>query len=187
MGLNLSHSPQRKTEAKPAQPIPVPEKPEFALQTVKEKEAILNKLGNNLYRAFQNIRTGKEPDPQIARYEKIYFALRDLHIKSIDLLNEKTSTPDRLIKAERIYQLTSELYRDAIQLFSQTTDERANKASEFINTIQMKTNAIENRACIYWHSNSFRKFLFETFGLFATTTHNKIAALEQACGSLSIK
>lgn len=151
-------------------------------ELIAQQEASLNQLSHDLSTKISEIQQQKDPHTKI--YQKMCMSLRDVHIKSINLLQEKKQGPDRLDKAQNLYNLTCFLYEETLKFMAQTPDERAKKAKEFMENIHTQLHTNKQSAFIDRHSNSFSKFINENFGFFSTTTRTRLNTFEKTCQDL---
>lgn len=163
----------------PATTVPSPTPP-----TIADMETSLEEFSSQLFIAVTKIQQGRRQDPNTATYQKIQNALRDLQIKTIAMLNEKTPVADRLNKTQNLYKLTCTLYTETIQFLGQTADDRNKERDEFVGKIHQQLTCIENSAFIDRHHNSIPKLIYENFGFFQTATRHKLSILDKACQSL---
>jgi hypothetical protein len=152
--------------------------------SVEEKEMELNDLSADLTMAISAIQKERNPDLHIKEYNAISTQLRLLKIKSINMLAERNQTPDRANKANKLYQLTYDLYQKTIDYLSQAPTHRAEELNQYIQMIDTQLNGVENRAFIERHDSSVTKFLSENLGLFKTAAQSRLNSFQQTCHQL---
>ncbi len=162
---------------------PPPSPPKTTL-TFDEMKKNLTDLSNRLFLELSKIQSSRNPDPQINQYKRIGEQFQKLENKTLQLLQEKKTGPDRINKAHKLYKLTVSLYELTIPFLAQTTEKRTADTKDFIASLHAKLTAPQNNAFIDRHNHSFPKFIYENFGLFKTDTRNKLTTLEEVCNGL---
>ncbi|MBI2785316.1 MAG: hypothetical protein HYX60_02995 [Legionella longbeachae] len=145
-------------------------------------EAALNDLSTQISEQIATIKKEHPLNPEMSKYQQIWNTLRTLHIKSIEMLHEK-SDEERKEKANKTYDLVFSIHHTTLEFLSLPQQERAKQSDVFIHRIHSELKNPDN-AFIDKHRDSFSKFIYEHFGFFHTTTRNKFCALEKAYDGL---
>ncbi|MDR3442452.1 MAG: hypothetical protein P4L65_05495 [Legionella sp.] len=117
-------------------------------------------------------------------YFKIYDALLVMHTKSITLIQEQSSKPERIDKANKTLKLTMSLADETLEFLNTPTPDRLAGTTRFFNKIHKQLNDKNNASFIDRHDNKVSGFIYSnlcSYGIFRTDTRRKMAVFEEAC------
>ncbi|WP_392538469.1 hypothetical protein [Legionella sp. 227] len=157
------------------------------LLDINRKERVLNDLDQQIRQQIDAMQKEQPSDFNRAKYQKISYSLRILKIKSMAMLQEKSTDDERVDKANKTYTLVLSLYQTTLEFLMLPQQMRTEQSGTFIQKIQDELNNHENRAFIDKHRDPLPKFIAQHFGFFHTDTRNKLSALQQAYEGLHIQ